>query len=191
MSTLRSQEAGRLGNLDSSQQTDSWQRLLELWEGHEGGEVMRHAIELLISSGLSFRGFIQPRVRHCLDVLDSDSPEATLFLHTPGDTAGHVKEKLEMAWQRACFNCKSAIEEMAKEPAMARFAAAEDFLESILHTGGGVQAKATWHLFYHENRAEIWPDQFRQLEANTRLRRDWENAVGRLKSASQELTVKA
>lgn len=186
---LRSPQSGRLANLDVSNDENSWGRLMELWEGHDGGHVMQHAINLLINAGLSFRGFIQPRVRHCLDVLDSDSPEAIPFCYVPGDTAQNVKDKLELAWQKACFNCRSEIEEMSKEPAMARFAAIEDFRDSILHTGGAEQSKAMWHLFYHENRAEIWPEQFAQLEGNTRLRREWENAVAVLKSAVGEISI--
>jgi hypothetical protein len=144
---------------------------------------MTQAIDYLLEAGLSFRGFIQPRVRGCLNVLDSESTEAEPFCYSAGDTADIVIEKLEMAWENVCYNSRRKIEELAKEPAVSRFAAVEDFLDSILHTGGQARAKDLWRLFYYENRAQIWPDQFAQLEANTRLRRDWENAVSVLKSS--------
>jgi hypothetical protein len=140
-----------------------------------------------MSAGLSFRGFIQPRVRHCLDVLDSESPDAEPFCFIPGDTSKDTKDKLELAWERACFKCRGKIEDMAKEPAMARIAAAEDFRESILRTGGAYRSRESWHMFYHENRAEIWPEEFTELEANTHLRKEWENAIRALSEAAEAI----
>jgi hypothetical protein len=148
---------------------------------------MTQAIDYLLKAGLSFRGFIQPRVRGCLNVLDSESKESEPFCYSAGDTADIVIEKLEMAWEKVCYNSKWKIEELAKEPAVSRFAVVEDFLDSILHSGGEERAKGLWRLFYYENRAQIWPDQFAQLEADTRLRREWENAVSGLKLSFQEL----
>ena len=184
---IQADEGGRLNRLHADEGESPWQTLLDRWKGHEGGDVMVHAIDLLMSAGLSFRGFIQPRVRHCIDVLDSDSTAAQPFGFVAGDIAELVREKLEMAWQRASYNCKSVIQEMASEPAMARFAAAEDFREAILHSGGEARAKQIWSLFYHEGRAELWPDEFGQLEADTRLRKEWEACVNILREASTRL----
>jgi energy-coupling factor transporter ATP-binding protein EcfA2 len=187
LEVLRSHNGGRLSKLDSGSDLEAWQQIIKLWEGHKGGDVMTQAIDYLLEAGLSFRGFIQPRVRGCLNVLDSESKEAAPFCHSAGDTAEIVIEKLEMAWEKVCYNSRGKIEELAKEPAVSRFAAVEDFLDSILHTDGEARAKEIWRLFYYENRAQIWPDQFEQLEADTRLRRDWENVVSALKYASQVL----
>lgn len=185
---LLSDSGGKLASLVADDEARSWQILMDRWSGLRKGEEMRHAIELFMTSGLSFRGFIQPRVRHCLDVLDNDCPVAAPFCHSAGNTSAEMKDKIELAWQRACFNCKSEIEEMAKEPAMARFAAIEDFREAIVHTGGAAQAMTAWLSFYRQNRPDIWPKEFSQVAADTALRKDWEKTVRSLSEASKHLS---
>ncbi len=184
---LLSDTGGKLASLVADNKVTSWQILMDRWIGLRKGDEMRHAIELFMSSGLSFRGFIQPRVRHCLDVLDSDCPQAAPFRHAPGDTSAEMKDKIELAWQKACFNCKSKIEDMAKEPAMARFAAVEDFRESIVHMGGQAQAKTAWLSFYKQNRPDIWPKEFSQMAAETALRKEWDETVRSLSETSKSL----
>jgi hypothetical protein len=173
-------ENGRLSRLHTN--NDPWETLLARWDEQSQGEAVSHAIRMLRESSLSFRGFIQPRVRHCLDVLDSASPEAATFIFEAGDDEEAVIDKLEAAWEKACFDCRSDIDKMAKEPPMARFAAVEDFRGAVLHTGGGA-AKDKWELFYHHNRAEIWPDDFAQLDENTRMRQEWTDAIADLRKA--------
>jgi hypothetical protein len=182
LSSLQREDGGKLAGLQSMS-SNLWETLVSRWEGLPESRTMIHAIELLLSASLSFRGFIQPRVRGCLDVLDSDSTEAALFVFAAGDDAATSKEKLELAWQNACFACRGAIEEMAHEPNMARFAAVEDFRGAILHSGGDA-AKQAWHLFYYHNRADIWKDDFAQLEADTRMRLEWEAAVKNLRDSA-------
>ena len=189
LGAFTAEDGGMLGRLDRPVGKDEWQDLLDRWEGHQDGETVRRAIQTLRSASLSFRGFIQPRVRECIDVLDSDSEAAKDFAYIPGDSADEVKNKLEAAWSNACFNCRSAIDEMATEPSMARFAAAEDFRDAVLHTGGEGHAKTVWRLFYHENRGDVWPKQFQQLEADTRIRKEWDNAVRLLTDATGSLSV--
>jgi len=182
LSSLQREDGGKLAGLQSMS-SNLWETLVSRWEGLPESRTMIHAIELLLSASLSFRGFIQPRVRGCLDVLDSDSTEAALFVFAAGDDAATSKEKLELAWQNACFACRGAIEEMAHEPNMARFAAVEDFRGAILHSGGDA-AKQAWHLFYYHNRADIWKDDFAQLEEGTRMRREWDAAVKNLRESA-------
>ena len=189
LGAFTAEDGGMLGRLDRPVGKDEWQDLLDRWEGHQDGETVRRAIQTLRSASLSFRGFIQPRVRECIDVLDSNSEAAKDFAYIPGDSADEVKNKLEAAWSNACFNCRSAIDEMATEPSMARFAAAEDFRDAVLHTGGEGHAKTVWRLFYHENRGDVWPKQFQQLEADTRIRKEWDNAVRLLTDATGSLSV--
>jgi energy-coupling factor transporter ATP-binding protein EcfA2 len=182
------ESGGKLGCLEG---VEAWEDLLARWKGQAGEEVMCRTIETFLTAGLSFRGFIQPRVRECLDVLgDPDvlrDPEASKgFAFTPGDTPEQVKEKLELAWENACYECKLAIDKMGKEPAMARFAAASDFRDALLRTGGE-KSKDLWRLFYEENRGEIWKKQFDELESGTRLRKEWENAVRPLRDAANSL----
>lgn len=187
LAAFTAQDGGMLSGLDTSTGKLEWQDILDRWEGHEEGEIMQQAIEMLCSSRLSFRGFIQPRVRKCLDVLDAESPEAADFGFKAGDSAEQMKEKLEVAWQNASYNSRCTIQEMAKEPPMARFAVAQDFRDAVLRTGGESHSKELWRRFYNENRGNIWPEQFQKLEGDTRLRKEWEDAVGRLRGIATTL----
>lgn len=184
---LLSDSGGKLASLIVDNKISPWQMLMDRWIGLRKGNEMRHAIELFMTAGLSFRGFIQPRVRHCLDVFDSDCDEAKPFCHSAGDTSAQIKDKIELAWQKASYNCKSQIEDMAKEPAMARFTALEDFREAVINMGGEAQAQAAWRLFYTHYRADIWPKEFSQLAADTALRKEWDEAVSSLSESSKSL----
>ena len=189
LNALTAQDGGMLSRLDNPHNRDQWQNLIDHLIGHEDGEIMIRAIETLRAATLSYRGFILPRIRRCLDVLDSDAEAAKDFAYVPGDSPNEVKDKLETAWNNACFNCNAAIEEMATEPSTARFATAEEFMDAVLHTGGEDHARELWKRFYYENRGAIWPDQFQKLEADTRLRKEWENAVGVFKDAAHGLSA--
>ncbi len=186
---LTAEDGGMLARLSSPSKKDKWQDLIDRWAGHEDGEIMNRAIETLRSARLSYRGFILPRIRLCLDVLDSDAEAAKDFAYLPGDSTKELRDKLETAWSNACFNCKAAIEEMSREPSTARFAVAEEFMDAVLRTGGEDHAREVWKRFYHENRSDIWPDQFQKLEADTRLRKEWENAVRMLKDTANSLST--
>lgn len=185
LAVLCDDDGGNLANLESK--TPSWNNITTRWKGLPLEHSMIHAFELLLTSHLSFRGFIQPRVRECLDVLDERSKKADPFRAPEGDgspleKAGRSREKLKMAWDNAAYKARAAIEEMAFEPNMARFAALEDFRGTILHTDGE-GAREAWHLFYLHSRAEVWPTEFAQLEADTQLRKEWDEAVNELRSA--------
>lgn len=184
---FKSEEGGRLIRLQGEPPENLWAILLKLWEGHQDGEIMCNAINKLLSASLSFRGFIQPQIRKCLDVLDSSSPNAAPFAATPGDSPEIVKEKLEMAWEKACYDSQQEIKKLSKIPSMAKFATVEDFVDATLRSGGAIGAEKRWNVFYGENRGEIWPDVFEKLEADTRLRKEWELAVSKLNEASSRL----
>ncbi len=199
---LSSSDGGRLETLlvDSD---DPLRNLAAEWRKHEGGEVIAHAIEMLLSASLSFRGFIQPRLQQCLDVLDcgpntaksAEDPEdarwaeaAKAFVWSPGDTAEVAKTKLELAWQRACYECRPHIEAMAAEPSMARFAAIADFRDTVWNAGGSLEAFNRWRRFYRGIRADVWQEEFGKLEGETRLRKAWDEAVALLGKAADSLS---
>ncbi len=181
LDALHAEDGGKLARLSNGD--DPWEALKRSWEGLEQGDTMIEAIDMLLTSGLSFRGFIQPRVRTSLDVLDPDMPESKHYHHSSADKPIDSIEKLELAWRSAVSSCEGVIKEMAAEPSMALFAAAADFRGAILHTRGD-RARDAWKLFYRQNRADVWEEEFTQLEADSRRRREWENAVKQLQASA-------
>lgn len=185
ISEFKDETGGNLSFINDEEA--KWEKLIERWAEQVGGSDVIHAIQLLCSASLSFRTLIQPRIRQCLDVLDSDSSESEDYMYFPGDEVSVIVEKLSLAWQDACYHCKAEIENMAREPSMARFATAEDFREAILHTGGE-NSKQRWRRFYEYNCADVWPEEFEQLEGETRKRKEWENAVKNLNALANRLS---
>ncbi len=148
---------------------------------------MVHAIELLLNERLSFRGFIQPRVRQCLDVLNGDYAANDPYRYEGDDDAAIVLEKLELAWEQACDQIRNAIDGMAMEPSMAHFAAVEDFCDTVLRSGGTTKSRDRWYLFYRKNRSDVWPEAFTALEAESRLLEEWRIQVKELQKAGGNL----
>jgi len=186
---LMLEEWGRLGLIQKDEQVSSLDNIKELWKGHADADLVLSAIELLEANRLSFRSFIQPRVRGSLDCLDENCPSHNHFQVRAGESPSDALDKLSAAWDVACRDARKAILELAKEPSMARFAAAEDFADAILREGGADRAKERWSNFYSENRSEIWPAQFQALEANTRLRKQWQDVCEILQNAARNLQV--
>ncbi len=183
-----SPNGGRL-NLKSGSTREALTDLSKRWESHEDAEKVQHAIARLLEARLSFREFIQPRIRATLDVLDEKAEAAKAFAFTPADTTEKLREKLVLAWEDACYKCRNLLNDLAGEPSMALFATIQDFADDIIRNGGADAAQQRWFLFYSSERNTAWPDQFGQLEADTALRREWENAVTSLKTAANSLST--
>ncbi len=181
---FRSSGGGRLKFLEGKPEAEAWMTLLERWKQcGDGGAPVVNAIELLLSAKLSFRGFIQPRVRSCLDILDSASEGGISF--APGSGVEVVNADLTLGWHNARNGMREPLEDLSAEPAMARFALVQDFEDLVVHEGGSDKAKDRWELFYDDHRGEVWPEEFGRLEDQAQLLRDWNAAVASLRKLTK------
>jgi hypothetical protein len=161
-----------------------WRKMEELWGACAAGEPIREALVSFGDAGLSTRGFLLHRIRACLNVLDSRDPAGVEFAYAPGDNAVAVRDKLDLAWSRACYLVRDRVGGFAKEPPEARFAALEELIDGLVRSEGEDRARDRWEIFCGEFRGDLWPAEFTQLESDTRLRSQWSEHAKALRDAA-------
>jgi hypothetical protein len=135
---------------------------------------LKFGFQLLAEFELSYRGFVQHRIRQHLDGLTPNEP-ATLQLST-SPSAQQVFLNLKTAHAEAVYQCENALENLLCEPSQAAFAIVEEFLDRILRAE---DVESEWRIFLDDVRSEVWPDEFKQLNERTRMHREWLDAVER------------
>ena len=133
---------------------------------------------------LSFRNFLLPRILSCFNVLDTESEENKKYGYHSGDTVGEVIACIDMAAQNGIDKACAEIGSFAKEPSMALFACIDDMYDAFVKTDGQNDACDLWAEFYADHRHEVWPEVFKNKEADAKFRHDWNDAVMALKTAT-------
>jgi hypothetical protein len=130
---------------------------------------------------LSYRGFIQHRVRQQLDRLTPD--DVGKFLkEKPVDSAKHVRFWLESMYDASVGSINMAFTEWVQEPNQVAFAIVEELIDAVIRAQGAMQE---WRDFYAEERGTIWQKQFDLISGNTALRQQWNQAVSTVENTSQ------
>lgn len=169
---------GRLGGLTEARGSEFIREMAKLLPDQLiPGEPskLKFGFQLLAEFELSYRGFVQHRIRQHLDGLTPNEP-ATLQLST-SPSAQQVFLNLKTAHAEAVYQCENALENLLSEPSQAAFAIVEEFLDRILRAE---DVGSEWQIFLDDVRSEVWPDEFKQLNERTRMRRDWLDAVERV-----------
>lgn len=174
----------RIPELASARDETWWNELERLWDQCADGRPISEALVAFHEAGLSTRGFLLHRIRACLNVLDSGDPSGKEFGYAPGDRATEIREKVELAWSRACYLVRERVSGFSKEPPEARFAALEELLDGLFRSEGANRARDRWEIFCGEFRGDLWPDEFSQLEKDTRLRTQWSDHVKALRESA-------
>jgi energy-coupling factor transporter ATP-binding protein EcfA2 len=133
---------------------------------------LKFGFQLLAEFELSYRGFVQHRIRQHLDGLTPNEP-ATIQLST-SPSAQQVFLNLKTSHSKAVYHCENALETLLCEPSQAAFAIVEEFLDRILRAE---DVESEWRIFLDDVRSEVWPDEFQQLNERTRIRREWLDVV--------------
>ncbi|MDR0327797.1 MAG: hypothetical protein LBI05_05830 [Planctomycetaceae bacterium] len=188
------EDGGKLGNIvfpSDGDTTQSWWALLADEIGLLGETELSKNIARRIASALrkfdeatlSFRGFLLPRVLPHLDTLDPDGSAHAPFEPRVGDSIEEFISKIDAAAQQGIGGACGAIRQFAKEPSMSLFASVEEMRDAVMRTGDAIAAAQVWSNFYAEHRAEIWSDVFQKKEADVKFRKEWHDAVEKLKAA--------
>ncbi|MBD1804632.1 hypothetical protein H6F98_03970 [Microcoleus sp. FACHB-SPT15] len=168
---------GRLGGLTEALGSNFLREMVKLLPDQLiPGEQskLKFGFQLLAEFELSYRGFVQHRIRQHLDGL-TPNESATLQLST-SPSAQQVFLNLKTAHAEAVYQCENALENLLCEPSQAAFAIVEEFLDRILRAE---DVDSEWRIFLDDVRSEVWPDEFKQLNERTRMRREWLDAVDR------------
>ena len=167
---------GRLGGVCTDSGARFFQEVRELYMGTDH-EKLAFGFSVLGTFSLSFRGFIQHRVRPHLDCLDPDQCD---FKLPPRPTVEQVIDLLQAAHDRVFYELEGALAELYAEPSQAAFAIVEEFKDRVLRATGteeDLSVRDEWRDLYFGLRSDIWPEEFDALGQRTRVRKRWEEAL--------------
>src|SRR5258708_2483318 len=174
------QHAGQLGPLSNLTGRDFLVSIAErVPQGvrQDGASEVRYALQILNDFELSYRSFIQYRIRPCLDGMNLDSPTVPLpHAGEPLPDASTVRDMLEVTYREALYGCASALEDLLAEPNKALCAIVEEFRDRVLRSRG---IQDEWRAIYEDIRAEIWADQVAALAEKAGHPRTWNDAMAK------------
>lgn len=150
------------------------------------GSEIADSIKFFTELTFSFGGFFLPRVRANLNILDPSNEASDDFSYEAGNDWDKVREKMELAFEKALTETANAVKKFSVDISKAKFATVEQFADAILRYGSQKNAENFWYGFYEKFRTEIFPEMFEQLEANTKLRDDWDKHIQRVEFVLEE-----
>lgn len=124
---------------------------------HDMSDILR-GFRFLSSWRMSYRSFLQHRLRACLNDLDPLDAEAMSVAGYPGNSQ-EASEQLLGLYRQAVSKLRDAFEEMYPEPNRAAFAVAEEFKDIIIRSEGqGRKLENQWKQLYWLIRGKVWDD---------------------------------
>jgi hypothetical protein len=173
-------QSGGLARLSGAQGqeflVDLVQRVRPTILQNHGSEV-RYALEVLAEFELSYRGFIQHRIRPCLDGMNADQPTVEYPHDGVRPNESVIRTMLEISYREALFGCERELNRMLAEPSGAVFAIVEEFRDRVLRSH---QVADEWRAIYQEFRAEVWTERFAALGEKSADLHAWTQAVAEL-----------
>jgi hypothetical protein len=142
-----------------------------------GDGQVRYALNTLIDFDLSYRGFIQHRVRPSLDNVYGDTPMIPFPRDGQLPDEKEVRAMLQVTYQEALSGCQDALMKLLPEPNRAVFAIVEEFRDRVLRAR---DVDKEWEAIYQDLRADIWAGQFEALAEKAMHLRTWNEGVQRL-----------
>ena len=117
---------------------------------------IKYGFQILSEFRLSYRGFVQHRIRKCLNGL---TPDKQTKLKLPQDEK-QTRDYLEVLHREAVSECEYALQDILFEPYAAHFTIVEEFIDRVLRAEG---VKEEWRSFLYQERSAIWPEEFQLL----------------------------
>lgn len=114
---------------------------------------LKYGFQTLAKFQLSYRGFLQYRIRKYLDGLTPNEP-ATLKL-SASSSAEQVLLNLKIAYAEAIGKCEKALKGLLCEPSQVIYAIVEEFLDCILRAK---DVESEWRIFLQDVRGQIWQE---------------------------------
>jgi hypothetical protein len=170
-------QQGRLGALTPARGVDFLRAMVDQMPAEY--PLLRTSFETLATFELSYRGFIQYRIRRTLDELTPDLTSLALSSHP---SVYEVLECLRSLYHETLYKVRLALTTWLSEPNEVAFAIAEEFTDQVLRARG---AREGWEQFYYEVRADIWASEFQRFGESSIVRRQWQEAIQRVEEASR------
>lgn len=136
---------------------------------------LHRAFQILANFQLSYRGFLQYKVRGCLEQLTPDSSER--FRLGNQTTGTQIAQVLQVIHAETLYGITEAFTDWISDPDKVAFAIVEEFVDQTLRSD---KIMDEWAALYYEIRSDIWPDEFHKLGEQSQLRRQWEQSIRQL-----------
>jgi hypothetical protein len=122
--------------------------------------TLKEGFELVRDWQMSYRSFIQHRIRTALnpfDPFDSD----TLDRGHPETEEDRI-ENIRLLYEKTLHNLRSAFDDIYSEPNKAAFAIAEEFKDIMTRSRRDERRdlENQWNSFYRPMRTDIWPEDY-------------------------------
>ena len=120
--------------------------------------TLLHGLALLDGWRLSYRGFAQHKIRealNCLDRLDKSNQSQEVPHDAPG-----IMDMLRNLYEQSVYEMRKKFDGpggIYNEPNNATFAAAEEFKDIMIRSGG---VKNEWRSLYRPLQGDVWPEKF-------------------------------
>ncbi len=111
---------------------------------------LKLGLQTLAEFELSYRGFVQYRIRPHLDGLTPNEPKTIKLTASPSPR--QVLLSLKIAHAQSLAKCEKALKELLCEPNQVAFALVEEFLDRTIHAA---DAESEWRLFLREVRSPL------------------------------------
>lgn len=122
-------------------------------------DILR-GFRFLASWRMSYRSFLQHRLRTCLNDLDPLDAQAMSIAGYPVNSQ-EASEQLLGLYRQAVSKLRDAFEEMYPEPNRAAFAVAEEFKDIIIRSEGQERKlENQWKQLYWLIRGKVWDDDY-------------------------------
>jgi hypothetical protein len=174
-------ESGRMGTLTPARGVEF---LNAMGEGMlRGYDNLQAAFHTLATFDLSYREFVQYRIRRSLDEL---TPDLTSLALSSRPSAQEVLECLRTLYHETLYRLRIALTSWLSEPNEAAFAIAEEFTDQALRAR---DVREDWERFYYEVRAEVWATEFQKFGERSHIRKQWREAIERVEEALTHLQL--
>jgi hypothetical protein len=178
-------EAGRFGQIDELKDGGGRDFLIAMARRippkvrRDGDSEVQYALQILTDFDLSYRSFIQHRIRDCLNGMQADHPRIEIPPNvSPPPDAVFIHEALSETYKGTLWDCEQRLQDLLKEPNRALFGIVEEFRDRVLRSR---RIQNEWRTIYQDVRAEVWADQFAALAESAVHLRLWNETVNELK----------
>ena len=146
---------------------------------------LKQAFQTLADFQMSYKANFHYRIRPHMDNLNPDKTNLRLSPSSPVESrefkANEIITYLETLQEECVFKCQHALEDLYSEPRQAAFAQVEEFVDQVLRAK---DVKNEWQIFIFQERAQIWPFEFRQ-DRESEDRQQWLALVDQAVAANQ------
>jgi ribosomal 50S subunit-associated protein YjgA (DUF615 family) len=136
----------------------------------EEDNELRYGLSMLADFELSYRGFIQHRIRPQLEGMHADRATYTLPKHAELVPVRTLRQALEVTYKESLEKCNQVLGEILNEPNGALFALVEEFQDRLLRSAGN---EDEWRALYLHFSEVVWTQEFGSLAERSGLFVNW------------------